>query len=378
MQNHEMVNTPIAPELAQMMDTVAQAAANKSTLYIQGNGSKAHLAGFQPSAHAVLDTRSYSGIVSHLPSELYITVKAGTPVREVDAALAQHGQYLAFEPPFAHNATVGGVVASALSGPARANNGAVRDYILGVQIINGQGQLLQFGGQVMKNVAGYDVSRLMSGSWGGLALITEVTLKVMPVPPAEATLRFQMPQPQALQLLRNSSALPLPLNASCWLPDAGGTLWLRLRGAKAAVQSALASFSQQHHGTEVEAATAAAFWQSVRDQQLPMWQQRAADQAVWRLSVPPNTPAMPLDLPHCVEWHGGLRWVIAPAQGPIAEQLLQWAQAVGGHARLHLAPTSQPDAFAQTALQPVLRTIHQRLKASIDPASVFASAHPVF
>ena len=112
MQNHEMVNTPIAPELAQMMDTVAQAAANKSTLYIQGNGSKAHLAGFQPSAHAVLDTRSYSGIVSHLPSELYITVNAGTPVREVDAALAQHGQYLAFEPPFAHYATVGGVVAS--------------------------------------------------------------------------------------------------------------------------------------------------------------------------------------------------------------------------------------------------------------------------
>ncbi|MEG1374509.1 MAG: glycolate oxidase subunit GlcE, partial [Comamonas sp.] len=221
--------------LPQIQARVRAAIAEQTPLRIRGGGSKDfHAMQLQGD---IVDTRSLTGIVSYEPSELVVTVKAGTPLAELEAVLAEQGQCLAFEPPhFAgsanRQATVGGMVAAGWSGPARASAGAVRDFVLGIEIINGKAELLRFGGTVMKNVAGYDVSRLMAGSWGTLGLITEVSLKVLPVAPAETTLRFDgVSQAQALQRLNLWGGQPLPLNASCWVEDAGvGTLYVRLRG----------------------------------------------------------------------------------------------------------------------------------------------------
>ena len=211
--------------LQPFIDKVRAAAASGSPLCIRGGGSKDFYGG--PLQGEVLDTRAFTGITSYEPSELVVTVRAGTPLAELEAALAEKGQCLPFEPPHyqissADNvATVGGMVASALSGPARATAGGVRDYMLGVQVLNGRAELLTFGGQVMKNVAGYDVSRLMAGSMGTLGVITEVSLKVLPVAPAEATLRFHLDEAEALRKINEWAGQPLPLNASSWLADDG-------------------------------------------------------------------------------------------------------------------------------------------------------------
>ncbi len=215
----------------------------------------------------ILGTSALAGITSYEPSELVVTVRAGTPLAELEAALAEKGQCLPFEPPhFAGGGTVGGMVAAGLSGPARASVGAVRDYVLGATLVNGRAEVLTFGGQVMKNVAGYDVSRVLAGSLGTLGVIAEVSLKVLPVAPAEATLAFACSQADALRLLNEWGGRPLPLNASCWVEQAGaGTLYLRLRGAVAAVEAACAHLG----GERQDNASAAAYWQSLRDQQHP-------------------------------------------------------------------------------------------------------------
>ncbi|MDH1676118.1 glycolate oxidase subunit GlcE, partial [Comamonas aquatica] len=207
--------------LFQITERVRAALADHTPLRLRGGGSKDfHALQLQGD---LLDTRDWRGIVSYEPSELVVTVRAGTPLAELEAVLAAQGQCLAFEPPHFGAATVGGMVATGWSGPSRASVGAVRDYVLGVEILNGRAELLRFGGQVMKNVAGYDVSRLMAGSWGTLGLITEVSLKVLPVAPGETTLRFDgLSQAEALQRLNQWGGQPLPLNASCWVPDAAG------------------------------------------------------------------------------------------------------------------------------------------------------------
>ncbi len=217
--------------LQSLIDAVRAAAASATPLRIRGGGTKDFHG--QRLHGQVLEISALSGIVSYEPSELVVTVRGGTPLAELEGALAEQGQCLPFEPPrFRAGGTVGGMVAAGLSGPARASVGAVRDYVLGLKLLNGRGELLTFGGQVMKNVAGYDVSRLMAGAWGTLGVITEVSLKVLPVAPMEATLRFECGQAEALRRLNDWGGQPLPLNASCWVEDAGvGVLYLRLRGA---------------------------------------------------------------------------------------------------------------------------------------------------
>ncbi len=285
--------------------------------------------------------------------------------------LAQQRQYLPFAPPrFARGGTVGGMVAAGLAGMARASAGGVRDYVLGVRMINGLGQDLRFGGQVMKNVAGYDVSRLMAGSWGQLGVLTEVSLKVLPVPPAEATLRFECSQSDALGRLQAWCGQPLPLNASCWVHDAGAdTLYLRLRGASAAVESACRSLG----GERMDASAAAADWEACRDQRLPWFAAGAPDTGLdlWRLSVPTAAPALdlPADLmPPLIEWHGALRWVWAPAAH--ANALREAARAVGGHAR-RFRPSDAAAAAPEGGLPPALRALHERVRQSFDPAGIF-------
>ncbi|RQO81690.1 glycolate oxidase subunit GlcE [Acidovorax sp. FJL06] len=363
--------------LAPIAERVRAAAADQTPLRIRGGGTK----DFHGLAlHGeVLDTRGLRGIVSYEPSELVVTVRAGTPLAELEAALAERGQCLPFEPPHFSKgpqeaATVGGMVAAGLSGPARASVGAVRDYLLGVTVLNGKGELLTFGGQVMKNVAGYDVSRLMAGAWGTLGLLTEVSLKVLPVAPGEATLRFEgIAQAGALRRLHAWGGQPLPLNASCWVPDEGvGTLYVRLRGAVAAVEAACKTMG----GTRMDDnAAVAADWAACREQTLPWFSARAAhpEHALWRLSVPATAPvlALPGGAEPLVEWHGALRWVQAPESA--GEALREAAQAVGGNASVFVAAgaggTSAKGIFDLQSR--ALEQIHARLKHSFDPAGIF-------
>ena len=368
--------------IAHLIEQVRAAAATGAPLRIRGGGSKDFYG--QALQGEVLDTTLLSGVVSYEPSELVITVLAGTPLYEVEVLLASHGQCLPFEPPqFCHvpaalpspgnstaatgKATVGGAVASGLAGPARASVGGVRDYMLGVRLINGKAEHLTFGGQVMKNVAGYDVSRLMAGALGTLGLLTELSLKVLPVAPAEATLQFECSQAQALQWLNAWGGQPLPLNASCWVSDNGiGTLYLRLRGAVAAVEAACKTLG----GEKKDNAEVAADWQACRNQTLPWFTERAPGQDLWRLSVPQTAPTLDLPDAPLIEWHGAQRWV--RAGGEQAASLRARVAAVGGHATLFIAGSREGTRSTARfdALKPPLDAIHRQLKREFDPAGI--------
>lgn len=382
--------------LSQLTDRIRAAAADHTLLRICGGGSKNFYG--QTLQGSVLDLGGYRGITSYEPTELVVTARAGTPLTELEAALAERGQCLAFEPPrFAHAdassgaATCGGMVAAGLSGPARASAGAVRDFVLGLNLINGRGEALVFGGQVMKNVAGYDVSRLMVGAMGTLGVLTEISLKVLPQAPAEATLMCAgVTQQQALDLLNRWGGQPLPLNASCWVLDdtaspARELLFVRLRGAHAAVDAACPRLSadMQAQGGEVtrmDNAQAGADWTACRDQTLPFFNRPAPELCLWRLSLPQTTPALALPYAQLVEWHGGQRWLWAPVSA--LALLRQVAAAAGGHATLFLADATAA-ALASPRFAPLntpLDGIHQRLKAEFDPAGIFnrARLYPAF
>lgn len=386
------------PDLNTLIETIREAAStpseNRKSFRIHGSGSHDFVG--ESLEGELLETRGLSGIVQYEPSELVITVGAGTSLLDLENKLAEKGQCLAFEPPNFQSpgqvaqATVGGMVASGLSGPSRASVGAVRDFVLGMRFINGRGEHLTFGGQVMKNVAGYDVSRLLAGSWGTLGLITEVSLKVLPVAPAEAFFMCQMSQEKALALLNQWGGQPLPLNASCWVKDttAAGSpemLFIRLRGAHAAVEAAktkmakdVASLGSQL--TEQSAHTAAADWQASRHQVLPFFTENAQHKnlALWRFSVPQTAPV--LSLPGSasapfIEWHGAQRWVWAPLSE--GQALRQIASQVGGHVTLFRRPQQasaavQVDVPVFTPLDPVQQRIQQALKNQFDPAGLLS------
>jgi glycolate oxidase FAD binding subunit len=377
-------------QLNSLIDAVRHAAADGRTLRLRGGGSKDFWG--QSLTGEALDTRAYQGIVSYEPSELVVTARCGTPLAELEAALAEKGQFLAFEPPhFGPDATVGGMVAAGLSGPSRATAGAVRDYVLGARFINGLGEHLTFGGQVMKNVAGYDVSRLMAGSWGTLGLITEVSLKVLPVAPAEATLMIAgLAQGPALDLLHRWGGQPLPLNASAWMRDTTAQpvadyLFVRLRGAVAAVQSAVVKMSADAValGARVHAmdnAEAAQDWRASTEQTLPFFDAPSADACLWRLSVPQTAPVLDLPYAQYIEWQGAQRWLWAPASAAVT--LRAMVQKVGGHATLFRASAkdaeADKDVGVNTPLDAVQQRIQQQLQKQFDPKGVFATGrlHP--
>lgn len=350
--------------LERLRDQVRAAQADRTSLTIRGSGSKDFLGG--PLQGDLLDTQTLSGISSYEPTELVITARAGTPLADIEAALAERGQFLAFEPPrHGPQGTVGGMVASGLAGPARASAGAVRDFILGASLLNGQAEVLSFGGQVMKNVAGYDVSRLLAGSMGILGVILEVSIKVMPVPPAELTLRFDMAEDQALLQLARWGGQPLPLNASAWWD---GVLVVRLSGARAAVEAA----HRKMGGEIIDAAMAQAFWGQLRDQRDEFFSQalRTVQEAghLWRASVPQT--AAPLGVPGdtLIEWAGAQRWM-AIADGDTARETawVKAARAAGGSAHIYRGPRSG----AALELDPVTLRLHRQLKAAFDPLGLF-------
>jgi glycolate oxidase FAD binding subunit len=357
------------PVLSQLIERVRAAAGSGTPLRIRGGGSKDFYG--EPVPGELLETAPYAGITNYEPSELVVTVRAGTPLTELESLLASQGQCLPFEPPHfgggavGSAATLGGMVATALAGPARASVGGVRDYVLGLTMINGRGELLTFGGQVMKNVAGYDVSRLVTGSLGTLGVIVQVSLKVLPIAPAEATLKFEMGQAEALRRLNEWGGQPLPLNASCWVEDAGvGTLYLRLRGAVAAVDAACAMLG----GERQDKAQVAADWQACRDQRLPWFAERG-ERDLWRLSVPQTAPVLELPEAPLIEWHGGQRWLrVEPNQG---ERLREIAARAGGHATLFATGAGRASALNRFApLAPALERIHRELKREFDPAGI--------
>ena len=348
--------------LSQLRDRILAAAADRRPLRIRGGGTK-DFYGRPPEGHP-LDTAQAAGILEYEPTELVIRALCGTPLAEVEAALAERGQMLAFEPPrFGAGSTIGGVVAAGLSGPRRASAGAVRDFVLGAALLDGQGRLQTFGGQVMKNVAGYDVSRLLCGSLGILGVIAEVSLKVLPRPAAEATVRIDATLADAVARLNAWGGQPLPVSASAWID---GQLSVRFSGARAAVDAALVRFADREGAMRVDPAEADAFWTTVRDQRHPFFQGDRGDLPLWRLSLPSTAAPVPLAGEQLVEWSGALRWLRTAAP---ADEVRAAARALGGSASLFRGGDRSAEVFEPLA--PPILELHRRLKREFDPAGLF-------
>ena len=364
--------------IADWQGRIRAAIAAKSPLRIVGGGSKDFYG--QELVGESLNTTAFAGVVDYDPSELVITSRGGTPLAEVEAAMRDAGQMLAFEPPHFgagarsaagagtnststlsadSAATIGGCVAAGLSGPRRPYAGAVRDLVLGVRLLDGRGEDLSFGGQVMKNVAGFDVSRLIAGSLGTLGLILEVSLKCLPRPKVEATRVFDLVADQAIQKVNEWGGQPLPLSATCYYR---GRLYVRFSGAGAAVAAAIERLGGEAL-TEDES-----FWASVRDQRHEFFAPTADGGAsLWRLSVRSSAPYSDLGGEQLVEWGGALRW-LKYAAPPEAARLRAWARQHGGHATLFRGGDKTPGTF--DPLPPAALAIHQRLKATFDPAGI--------
>jgi glycolate oxidase FAD binding subunit len=340
--------------LQALQERIREAAGRGTALRLRGGGSK-DFYGNAPRGE-ILDTRGYAGIIDYEPTELVVTARCGTSLAELEHTLQVKGQFLPFEPPhFGPGATLGGCVASGLSGPGRASAGALRDYLLGTKLIDGRGDLLSFGGQVMKNVAGYDVSRLLAGSLGTLGLIAEASIKVLPRPPAEATLRLKMSEEQALDSMNRWAGQPLPLSASAWHD---GELALRLSGSQAGVTAAAAKIG----GDVVPQAQAVPFWQGVREQSDPFF---AGEDPLWRVAVPSATPALRLPGRQMIEWGGGVRWFKSGAEVAVMREAAQRAR---GHATLFRVARRSGEAFSP--LDPVPMRLHREMKAAFDPAGI--------
>ena len=333
--------------LESLQDRIREAAERKAPLRLRGGGSK-DFYGNEPRG-ALLDTRGYAGIVSYEPTELVVTARCGTPLMELEQALKEHGQCLPFEPPhFGPGATLGGCVAAGMSGPRRASAGALRDFVLGVKLVDGRGRELAFGGQVMKNVAGYDVARLAAGSLGTLGLIAEVSLKVLPSPACEVSLELEVSEAAALERMNLWAGQPLPISATAWHAS---RLCVRLSGAEPAVRGAAAKIG----GTRFEAGR---FWEDVREHRHAFF---GGPQPLWRVAVPSVCPPLGAPGDTLIEWGGALRWL----RGAEARAL---AAKADGHATLFRSQGKREGVF--TALDPVVMALHRRLKAAFDPAGV--------
>lgn len=322
--------------LSELREQLVMAYRNAHPIVLQGGGT----CGFygnpfrlrgqgtaQPAGEwTVLDCNRYAGVVSYEPSELVVTARCGTPLVELEELLTAHGQCLPCDPPhFAPGRTVGGMVATGLSGPRRLHAGAVRDFILGTVLLSPDGSVMRFGGEVMKNVAGYDMSRLLCGSLGILGPIAEVSLKVLPLPRADITLRLEMIESDALAACNRWLGKPLPIAATCWY---AGVLHVRLCGAHRAVEAA----HRELGGELLQEQEAAIFWTAVRDHRHGFFS--GYTEPLWRLSVPATTEPLPLPGEQLIEWGGALRW---------------WRPPTWGHAHAGEYPDAEGHSRADTA-----------------------------
>ncbi|MFM1759610.1 MAG: hypothetical protein RLY75_880 [Pseudomonadota bacterium] len=366
-------------------EQILAAVKNKTPLSIEGGGTKSWYG--NANSYAKLDTRAYSGILEYQPEELVITACAGTPLKEIEAALADKNQMLAFEPPhFGEGATFGGAIAAGLAGPGRISAGNLRDFVLGARILDGKGQDLSFGGKVMKNVAGYDVSRLLPGSMGTLSLLLEASVKVLPRPAATTSLRCNITQARALQLVNEWAGQPLPLSASCWIGSSiggDGELTIRLAGAAAAVKAAIPVMGAAVNASELDPQVASEFWAALREQQLAVFSILNSDETLYRLALP--AACGPLTLENisgniALEWHGQQRWLKAPGDDATYASIKALASAHGGHAtRFKQGSNIDPGKQRFTLLSEqvhsrALEAVQARLRAAFDPAGVFATS----
>jgi glycolate oxidase FAD binding subunit len=345
MANDNDISQPLA-------EAIKTAVKQRAPLAIAGSGSKRFYTGDLEGEK--LDVTGHRGIVSYEPTELVVTARAGTPLAEIEAALAEKGQMLAFEPPyFGESATLGGTIACGFSGPRRPYAGAARDHVLGARIINGKGEILHFGGEVMKNVAGYDVSRLMVGALGTLGVLLEISLKVLPKPAKEITLCFEMPADKAIATMNSWGAQPLPLSATC---QAGDTLYVRLSGSELGLQAARAKLGGKALDKSDE------FWRDLREHRHGFFQ---GDAPLWRLSVPPATASMNLPGQWFLDWGGAQRWLRSDAP---AVDIRRETETAGGHAILFRRAGQNGASFHR--LPAKLAGLHQNLKRAFDPADI--------
>lgn len=358
------------PIVAGWQRLVRDAVESNRPLRPRGGGSKDFYGG--PLAGEIVDTRAYAGIVGYEPTELVVTARCGTPLAELSESLRAKGQWLPFEPPgFGNgagssvgksggNATVGGMVAAGIAGPGRMAAGAVRDFVLGVRLIDGHGDHLRFGGEVMKNVAGYDVSRALAGSWGTLGLITEVSLKVLPLPPAQTTCLLECDCETALSTMQRLAGQALPLTASAWI---SGRLALRFAGAPPAVAKAAESTGGERLSDD------RAFWDSLREQSHGFFKPAlAGERALYRLAVPAVAPATVPGGEALIEWGGAQRWCYAEDEAALQAA----ARDRGGVAVRFRSAAGQSRNDTLPERSQAIRRIEKRLKKAFDPAGIFS------
>ncbi len=342
--------TNISTLYQEFKERVIAAKATGQSLVIQGGGTKGFYGRY--CGGEILDTRSCSGIISYEPTELVITARAGTSLAEIEKTLASHGQMLAFEPPyFGMEATLGGIVACGLSGPRRPYVGSVRDFILGVKCLTGRGEILTFGGQVMKNVAGYDVSRLMTGAHGTLGVLLEISIKVLPVPEYEVSLTRSKDFSSALHDMNTWAGQSLALSAACY---DGQHLNIRLSGKRSAVHAAMKQLNMDEHPEGLR------YWQDLCEQRLAFFKNN--NKVLWRVSVPPATPVLDLPGEWFIDWGGAQRWLKSSES---TERIRHVSEQAGGHATLFRGGDRNGEIFHP--LSPGIKVLHTRLKQAFDP-----------
>ena len=341
-------------DLTESLCTAVRTAAGEGTpLAVTGGGTKEFLGRITQAEP--FDVSGHRGIVTYEPTELVLTARGGTPLAEVNAALEARGQMLAFEPPaFGDAATIGGTIAAGLSGPARPYAGAARDFVLGTRVLNGRGEALRFGGEVMKNVAGYDVSRLVTGAFGTLGVLLDVSLKVLPRALASRTVAFDTSAADAVERCNAWAAKPLPITGAC---HDGERLYVRLAGTTGGVAAAVRTLGGEPMDGDM-------FWAALREQSLPFFVRSGPP--LWRISVPPGAAELDVEGDTLVDWGGALRWVRTPAP---ATEVRAAAVRARGHATLFRGGERTGEVFHR--LLPPVRALHERIKAAFDPAGIF-------
>lgn len=352
MNNHK-------PEIiAQLREQIEQARDAKTSLRIRGGGTKDFYGG--PLMGEVIDMTCCNGVIDYDPGELVLTARAGTRLADLRTLLEQHNQQLPFDPPsFGLGATLGGAVASGLCGPKRMMYGPVRDHVLGVTVLDGRGRVLRFGGRVIKNVAGYDISRVMAGALGTLGILLDITVRLVPLPAAQQTLRFELTERAAIKKINRLQGQPGPWGASVWND---GHLHLQLAGADAAVRKA----ASQLGGQPLADSDAADMWNDLREQQSLYFIEKPASTVLWRVAVPSTSPSLDLRGRQLIEWGGGQRWLYGES---IQDTVRVRATQLGGHATIFRGGNRSEEIF--TPLHPKLFSIQKSLKEVFDPHRIF-------
>jgi glycolate oxidase FAD binding subunit len=353
---------------AQLIEQVNTALSKRTSLRIQGNNTKSQLgrSGTRNTTEEAetIDLSPHKGVVQYEPVELILTARAGTTLAEIDNVLAKHNQMLACDPRrYNGKATIGGSLASNQSGNARPWTGSLRDHVLGIKLINGKGEHLQFGGQVLKNVAGYDVSRLQAGAMGTLGVITEVSFKVLPNPATSITLVKELSAGEALQEMNQLARSAKPLTGASWVD---GKLYLRLQGAHSAVSATSEQWQKQCQAQTLEPVQAGAFWHDLREHKLKFHEQQKADEPLWRFSVNPNAAHFLSDEQWAFNWVGAQRWLKGSFD---AKQLRYFAREAGGEVQLYEGGDRSGEI--SFIANDTLKQIHTNLKAAFDPQGIF-------